>query len=132
MGILGRKKKNKEELEKKMVKPKENISVKSDTKSGVVRLSSHLSELILSPHITEKAHHLTNQRQYIFNILKIGNKMETKKAVERIYNVKVDKVRMINIPSKSRRLGRTIGRKSGYKKAIVTLKEGFAIEIMPQ
>lgn len=124
MSILSKKEKT---TEKKTVK-KESTAV-SATKSGG-KLSSHLNELIIDPHITEKTHYLANDRQYIFNVLKRANKVEVRKAIEGIYNVKVEKVMMINIPGKTRRLGRTLGRKSGYKKAIVKLKEGHKIEIM--
>lgn len=126
MSILSKKEKT---TEKKPVK-RETATVATTKPSG--KLSAHLNELIIDPHITEKTHYLAKDRQYIFNVLKKANKVEVRKAIERMYNVKIEKVMMINIPGKTRRLGRTMGRKSGYKKAIVKVKEGYKIEIMPQ
>lgn len=96
------------------------------------KLQHKLSYLINPPHITEKAHDLTKYRQYIFNVKAQANKNEIKKAIEAIYNVKVEKVRTIIIHTKARRLGKVKGTKAGYKKAIVTLKEGYVLELMPQ
>ena len=84
-----------------------------------------------SPHITEKATALSSQNQYVFKVEKKSNKTEIKKAIEEVYGVGVLNVNIINIPRKKRRLGRIEGFKPGYKKAIVKLKEGEKIEIMP-
>ncbi|MCX8016013.1 MAG: 50S ribosomal protein L23 [Patescibacteria group bacterium] len=88
--------------------------------------------MIKQPRVTEKSQLMKQVRQYVFDVDKKANKAEVKKAVEYIYNVKVEKVRIINISAKKRRLGATQGKKSGHKKAIVTLKEGYQIEIIPQ
>lgn len=81
--------------------------------------------------VTEKASDLSNLGKYVFIVDRKANKSEVKKAIESIYGVKVKNVNMINIKGKARRLGRTLGRTSSYKKAIVTLKEGQKIEVMP-
>lgn len=86
----------------------------------------------ISPHITEKATDLTEKNQYVFKIGQKVNKKEVKKAVEDLYKVKVLDVKIINIPAKKRRIGRTSGWKKGYKKAIVRLKEGQKIETFPK
>ena len=91
-----------------------------------------LFDIILAPIITEKASGLVSQNQYQFKVLKNANKTLIKKAIEEIYGVKVEKVRTIKVPEKPRRLGRFFGKKPGYKKAIVTLKEGYSIEIAPK
>ena len=70
--------------------------------------------------------------QYIFQVDKKASKKRIKEAVERTYNIKVEKVRIINIPRKKKNLGRYNGWKPSFKKAVVTLKEGHKIEIMPQ
>lgn len=88
--------------------------------------------MVKHPRVTEKSQLMKQFRQYIFDVNKKANKTEVKKAVEYIYNVKVEKVRIINIPAKKRRLGATQGKKSAHKKAVVTLKEGHQIEIIPQ
>ncbi len=83
-------------------------------------------------HITEKATDLTAKDQYIFNVYPESNKNQIKKSVEDIYGVDVISVNVINIPAKKRRLGRSQGWKSGYKKAIVKIKAGQEIELMPR
>jgi len=92
--------------------------------------------LIKSPHITEKATDLSSFNKYIFKVSFNANKTEIKKAIEKIYNVKVEKVNIIHIPGKRRRLGRMEGwrggLKRGFKKAIVSLKKGDKIELLPR
>lgn len=79
---------------------------------------------------TEKAGDLTRDKKYVFIVEKKANKSEVAKAVESIYGVKVASVNIINTKGKSRRLGKTVGKISGFKKAIVKLKEG-KIDVMP-
>jgi len=79
--------------------------------------------------LTEKARKFAEKGQYVFEVSKISNKSEIKKAIEKIFKVKVEKVRIIKLPEKPRRLGRMSGKKKGIKKAIVRLKEGQKIEI---
>jgi large subunit ribosomal protein L23 len=88
--------------------------------------------VLKSPHVTEKASDLTKQNQYVFKVWPSTNKIEIKKAVESLYNVEVKGIQIINIHEKERRVGRTIGTKKGYKKAIITLKKGQKIEILPR
>lgn len=87
--------------------------------------------ILKKPHITEKASVLDSYGQYIFEVYPRANKNQIKKAVESFYNVNVEKVRIIVIPPRPRRLGRTMGTKSGFKKAIVTLRKGEKIELVP-
>jgi large subunit ribosomal protein L23 len=84
------------------------------------------------PHVTEKASALTEKNQYVFEVWPKTNKIEIKKAVKDLYNVDVIGVRIINIHEKERRVGKTKGIKKGYKKALVTLKKGQKIEILPR
>ena len=85
--------------------------------------------LIRSPYITEKSTMLNQINQYVFKIYKSTNKIQVKKAIESLYDVKVTGVRIINLPSKTRRLGKQTGQRSGFKKAIVSLTEGDKIEV---
>jgi large subunit ribosomal protein L23 len=87
--------------------------------------------ILKKPRITEKASLMNSLGQYVFEVSSGANKNQIKKAVEGFYNINVRKVRIINIPARPRRLGRTQGMKSGFKKAIVTLREGEKIELMP-
>ena len=86
-------------------------------------------QIIIRPILTEKARKFAEKGQYVFEVSKISNKSEIKKAIEKIFKVKVEKVRIIKLPEKPRRLGRMSGKKKGIKKAIVRLKEGQKIEI---
>ena len=87
-------------------------------------------EAIKKPHISEKATYLAEKDQYIFEVSPNYNKHEIKRSVEGIYGVNVLSVNVINIPAKKRRLGKTQGFRKGYKKAIITIKEGQKIEIL--
>ena len=85
-----------------------------------------------SPHITEKATILAEQNKYVFKVSPNSNKIEIKKAIEGLYGVDVIDVKIINMHRRRRRLGRQRGWKKGYKKAIVRIKKGQKIEIMPR
>jgi len=85
--------------------------------------------ILLSPLATEKAVSGQSLNKYIFKIASSANKIEVAKTVGKNYNVKVVSVNIVNIPRKARRVGKTKGFKSGYKKAIVTLATGQSIEI---
>ncbi|MCG2699886.1 50S ribosomal protein L23 [Candidatus Parcubacteria bacterium] len=86
--------------------------------------------VVKAPHISEKATDLGAINRYVFKVFSRANKVEIKKTIESIYGVKVLTVNIITIPAKKRRLGKTIGLKQGYKKAIVKIKEGQKIEII--
>lgn len=88
--------------------------------------------MLKAPHITEKSTELTKRNQYVFKVLPEANKTEIKKAIESLYGVDVLSVRIINVPRKKRRFGRTFGWRPKYKKAIVKIKEGQKIEVLPR
>jgi len=75
---------------------------------------------------------LEKENAYAFEVAPDSNKIEIKKAVEAIFNVKVLSVRTMNMYGKSKRLGVFFGRRSHWKKAIVKLKEGQTIELFEQ
>ena len=78
---------------------------------------------------TEKGSLLEAGGKYIFQVAKKANKIEIKKAVEEIYNVKVDSVNVMTVPGKRKRVRRDIGHTTAWKKAVVTLKEGHSINV---
>jgi len=78
---------------------------------------------------TEKSIYLEPDRQYFFQVAKTANKIEIKKAVEEIYNVKVDSVNTCVVPGKLKRVRQAQGSTTPWKKAIVKLKEGQKIEV---
>lgn len=86
-------------------------------------------DIVKEPHISEKATNGAEKNQYTFKVYKNANKPEIKKSVEGMYNVNVVAVNVVKIPKKKRRLGGIEGWKKGYRKAIVTIKEGQKIEI---
>ena len=88
--------------------------------------------LLFHPHITEKATDLLKKNQYTFNVRLKANKVNVKKTIEGIYGVNVVGVRMVKIPPKARRFGRNKGWRKGYRKAIVKIKEGQKIEVLPR
>lgn len=85
--------------------------------------------MLIHSLITEKSSLLALQRKYVFRVDQAENKIEIAKEVEAKYNVKVQEVNIIWTKSKKRRLGKIEGKRGGFKKAIVTLKEGQKIEI---
>lgn len=86
-------------------------------------------DIVLRPIVSEKMEYLKEaQRKYAFKVHPEANKIEIARAVEAIYKVTVVDVNVMNILGKKRRLRFTAGRRPDWKKAVVTLKEGDAIE----
>ena len=87
--------------------------------------------IIRAPLLTEKCHDLKEKHNQVAFRVAIGaNRTQIKEAVERIFKTKVARVNVITVAGKEKRLGRTVGRRSDWKKAIVTLKPGEKIEII--
>ncbi|MCL6518619.1 MAG: 50S ribosomal protein L23 [Armatimonadetes bacterium] len=87
-------------------------------------------QIIERPIVTEKSIAGTDQRKYTFRVNRRANKIEIARAIEQIFNVKVQDVNTINVKGKKKRLGRyPEGKTPDWKKAIVTLKPGQKIEI---
>ena len=78
---------------------------------------------------TEKGISLVPQRKYFFEVAKKANKIQIKKAIEEIYNVKVENVNTSIMPGKIKRVRREQGYTPDWKKASITLKEGNKIEV---
>jgi len=86
--------------------------------------------IIIRPLITEQGTHFANIKgAYSFEVNQKSNKVQIKDAVEKIYNVKVDKVRTANRKGKYRRKGRTFGMTANWKKAVVYLKPDYHIDL---
>ena len=88
--------------------------------------------LVKKPLITEKATRNSVFNQYIFLVADKATSPEIKKVIQAVYKVHVTRINIINVKSKKRRLGRSLGTKPGYKKAIVTLKAGEKLDILPK
>ncbi len=80
-------------------------------------------DIILEPILSEKSYDGIPVKKYAFKVLKSATKTQIKAAVEKIFGVKVKKVNTSNYDGKLKRMGRNEGRRSAYKKAIVTLTE---------
>lgn len=89
-----------------------------------------MKNIIIAPVITEKAAMLASDgKTYVFKVDKSANKIQIADAIESAFNVKVLNVRTLNTKAKDKRVGRYTGKTKTYKKAIVTLADGYAIEI---
>src|SRR3989344_1490949 len=84
-------------------------------------------QILLRPVLSEKGTHLAGKGEYVFAVHPKANKNEIRKSIQKVYDVKVEKVRIINLPGKRRRYGRTIGRTAASKKAIVKVAAGQKI-----
>jgi len=114
-------------------KPKEEKI--PEAKPAMVKKEKIIGEayrILRAPHITEKATDLVKKNQYVFKVWPRANKVEIKKAIENLYGVEVVSVKIIKVPRKRRRLGRISGWRKGYKKAIVKIKKGQKIEVLPR
>jgi len=87
-------------------------------------------KVIVKALITEKANRLREKNVYQFVVMTKAKKRQIKNAVEKLFGVEVIDVKTNNMPPKPRRLGRSEGYKSGFKKASVTLKPGQKIELV--
>lgn len=87
-------------------------------------------DIIKAPIITEKSNDLLqNKNTIVFSVDVKANKTEIKIAVEKIFNVKVDSVNIVNVRAKDKKVGRYAGKTNKVKKAYVKLKEGSSIEL---
>ena len=85
-------------------------------------------DVIRRPIITEKSAALAEKLVYTFEVAKDAKKVEIKKAIEEIFNVKVVAIRTVSVHRKAKRMQRYEGYKSAYKKAIVRLAAGQSIK----
>lgn len=87
-------------------------------------------KVLLAPHVSEKASIIGDRhRQYVFKVIKDATKHEIKKAVEFLFKVSVEQVRIVNVKPSTVRSRNGIGRRSGWKKAYVKVGEGHAIDL---
>ncbi|MFQ5445024.1 MAG: 50S ribosomal protein L23 [Nitrospinales bacterium] len=87
-------------------------------------------QIIEKPLITEKSTVMLHEKNRVtFRVRKDANKVQIKRAVEKIFNVKVLGVNIVNVKGKYKRFGREIGLTKSWKKAILQLKEGDKIEL---
>jgi len=126
------KKVKKEEPAIKPVPEKKEPVLAGDARKKKKEISEIAFRILDFPHVTEKSTEAEKENKYIFRVLPKSNKYEIKRAIEELYGVDVLGVRVINVPRKKRRVGRNIGWRKGYKKAVVKLGIGQKIEIIPR
>jgi len=90
-----------------------------------------LMKVLVAPLISEKSSVAAEQNnQYVFKVTTDATKPEIKQAVELLFNVKVEAVKVANMKGKTKRFGQKIGRRSDWKKAYISLQAGQEIDLL--
>lgn len=90
-----------------------------------------LMSVLLAPHLSEKAHSVAEKNnQVVFKVRRDATKSEIRRAVETLFEVKVEGVTVVNSRGKQKRFGMTMGRRNDWKKAYVTLAEGQDLDFI--
>ncbi len=89
----------------------------------------HPNEVLLAPVVTEKAYGAVDERKYSFRVHPDAHKTQIRQAVEQLFEVKVERVNVLMVQPKPKRRGGHRGKRPGWKKAVVQLREGDSIEI---
>jgi large subunit ribosomal protein L23 len=89
----------------------------------------YVQKVLLGSKVTEKSSRMLADNQYVFKVHTLSDKLLVKQAVESEYGVQVLAVNILNVKGKERRTGRALGRRKDWKKAYVTLKDGFSINL---
>jgi large subunit ribosomal protein L23 len=92
-------------------------------------VSLHPNQVLIAPVVSEKSYSLITDRKYTFRVHEDAHKTQIRQAVEELFGVQVQSVNVVKMQSKPKRRGFTRGRRPGWKKAIVQLREGNEIEI---
>ncbi|MFW5444216.1 MAG: 50S ribosomal protein L23 [Methylococcaceae bacterium] len=91
--------------------------------------NNKLASILIAPVVSEKSTNAAeDSNQFVFKVKKIATKLEIKKAVELMFDVEVDSVKVLNVKGKVKRFGRSLGKRSDWKKAYVKLKSGHDID----
>jgi len=89
-----------------------------------------LASVLKAPVVSEKSAIVADtSNQFVFKVAKNATKLQIKNAVELMFDVKVESVRVINVKGKIKRFGRTLGKRSDWKKAYIKLQSGHNIEL---
>ncbi|MGB5165249.1 MAG: 50S ribosomal protein L23 [Woeseiaceae bacterium] len=95
---------------------------------SIAARQERLMTVIQGPHFSEKAHTASENNQVVLKVRTDATKREIRQAVELLFEVEVNDVTVVNVKGKNKRFGRTMGRRSDWKKAYVTLADGSSIE----
>jgi len=141
MALFNKKKKEEKKIDAKTdAKPAKPVSMKDlygaapaageSTKTKIQKsVASRAYRILIKPLVTEKASVLGTQNKYAFAVAIDANKIEIAKAVKEIYGIKPTAVNVIRMDGKLTRTGRSKGQRKDWKKAIVTLPQGKAIQV---
>ena len=92
---------------------------------------NRLCQILVAPRVTEKSTQVgEDANQYVFQVVTDASKAEVKGAVEMLFDVNVESVRIVNVKGKNKRFGMTRGRRNDWKKAYVRLAEGSHIDFL--
>ena len=92
-------------------------------------MAANPRDVLIRPIITEKTSQMMQENKYTFQVPLDANKVEIRQAVEAVFGVKVVNVNTIRVMGKTKRMGKYVGKRSDYKKAIVKLSEGNTIPL---
>ena len=92
-------------------------------------MSLHPNQVLLAPVVTEKSYELIESQKYSFRVHPDAHKTQVRQAVEELFSVHVEAVNIVKVQPKPKRRGLPPGRKPGWKKAIVQIRQGESIEI---
>ena len=92
-------------------------------------MSLHPNQVLLAPVVSEKSYHGIEERKYTFKVHQDAHKTQIRQAVEELFDVKVEDVKVLKVQPKPKRRGMFRGTRPGWKKAIVKLKPGETIQI---
>ena len=93
--------------------------------------NDRLLKVLLAPRVTEKTARIGEQgNQYVFRVIKDANKAEVRDAVEKLFGVNVESVRIVNVKGKNKSFRQLQGKRSDWKKAYVRVQEGQAIDLL--
>lgn len=91
-------------------------------------MAANPRDILLAPIVTEKTSAMMQDNRYAFKVALNANKIEIRQAIEEVFNVKVLTVNTVRVLGKVKRMGKTQGKRSDYKKAFVQLAPGQTIE----
>jgi large subunit ribosomal protein L23 len=86
-------------------------------------------DVLIAPVVSEKSYSLIEDNKYSFRVHEKAHKTQIRQAVEELFDVRVEAVNIVKVPSKPKRRGFSQGKKPGWKKAVVRLRAGDRIEI---
>ena len=127
MGILNRVKKTKKETASKDLVDKEILA--DEKKSSSDPVSSSFVDVIIKPLLSEKTAVLASTNQYVFLVRKEANRIQVSSAIKQTYGMQPVSVNILNVNGKKLRFGGRKGKRSDWKKAIVTIPAGKTINV---